>query len=72
MFDFPRFLKDAFGRPAALVKLLRAYGVDPPKYAAAQKWFQRGSVPADWFALLLAYLTLERGEPPDLCNYLKV
>lgn len=71
MFDFPKFLRAEVGRPAALLKLLTAYGVDPPEYAAVQKWFQRGSVPANWFAVLLAYLTLERGEPPNLCKYVR-
>jgi len=71
-FSTRKFLSDMFPDRAGIQGLLRAYGVkDVPSDAAIQKWFLRGSVPADWFALLLVYLELEQGEPVRLARYME-
>lgn len=71
MFDFSRFLRSRFRKPAEVVALLRAYGAtDLPQEAAVAKWFQRKAVPADWFAVLLTYLELDEGAPISLSVYL--
>lgn len=72
MFDFSAFLKDMFPDRASVGTFLRAYGVkDTPTDMAIQKWYLRRSVPAEWFATLLAYLEIEHGEPIRLGRYIK-
>jgi hypothetical protein len=68
-FNFKRFLVESFGSPQGLLSFLRAYDVDLPGASAVEKWFYRESVPSGWFAVLAAYLQLERGVPP-LASYL--
>lgn len=70
MFDARRFLIDCFKTPVGLIAFLRAYNADLPSEETARKWFQRGSVPSDWFAYLLAYLEMDRGAPVSLSAYL--
>jgi hypothetical protein len=71
VFDTRRFLADKFKTPASLISFVKAYGVAPPKEAATAKWFQRGSVPSEWFAVLLAVLELDDGRPVSVAGYLK-
>jgi hypothetical protein len=71
VFNHKKFLKDNFHSPIKLVSFLTAYGADTPELAAVYKWFSRGTVPSDWFAVLLAYLELENGNPVRLHPYLK-
>lgn len=70
MFDHRRFLVENFGNAPGLVALLRAYDGPIPKDDTAYKWFQRGSIPADWLAILLAYLEIDRGAPVSTVQYL--
>lgn len=70
MFDTKSFLIDCFKTPTGLIAFLRAYNADLPSDETARKWFQRGSVPADWFAYLLAWLEIDRGAPISLARYL--
>jgi hypothetical protein len=71
MFDTARFLRENFKSGGGLIAFLRAYNApDVPKEAAAEKWFQRGSVPGDWLALLIGYLEIDRGVPGIACKYL--
>lgn len=49
---------------------MRAYDAPLPKSTRVEKWFQRESIPADWFAILLAYLEIDRGKPVSLVVYL--
>jgi hypothetical protein len=66
-----RFLVESFGSTQGLLSFLRAYSVDyPPSDAAVAKWFYRGSIPADWLFILLAYLQIDRGSPVDVAAYL--
>lgn len=70
MFEAKRFLTDKFGSAGGVVALLGAYGADVPNRAAVDKWFQRGSIPADWLAVLLAFLEIEDG-PVSMINYVR-
>lgn len=69
-FDFARFLTEQFGSPRKLTAFLKAYGCEPPSEEAVGKWFSRGTVPAPWLPLLVAYLEIENGEGPRLALYL--
>lgn len=69
MFDFRRFLEDSFQTPVALLAFLNAYGVQPPTYGAINKWFTRETIPADWFAIIVALLEFDSG-PVKLAQYL--
>ena len=71
MFDFRRFLDDNFRKPQEVCALLRAYGAEAvPEESSVKKWFQRASVPSEWFAVLLAYIELDAGQPVRLAAYL--
>lgn len=69
-FDFRGFLRRYFKTPAGVVSFLRAYGASLPEEEAVRKWFSRGAVPADWFAVLLAYVEIDEGAPPRLAPFL--
>ena len=71
MFDFNKFLIERFGHPEAVIGLVRAYGMNPPKYEAVVKWFRRSAVPSAWFPTLVIIAELETGAPIRLANYLK-
>lgn len=71
MFEFERFLLQYFQTPKGLLAFLSAYNAPLPGAAAVEKWFQRKTVPSEWFAVLLAYLELEEGHPPSLVTFLE-
>jgi hypothetical protein len=70
MFNFKAFLLDKFGSSKGLTSFLTAYGAPVPEQWAADKWFQRGTVPGPWLPVLLAYLEIDNGEPVQLAKYL--
>ncbi len=70
LFDAHRFLTVYFHTPTGLVSFLRAYSAPLPAEEAVRKWFQRGTVPAEWFAVLLAYLEIDRGAPVRVAEFL--
>lgn len=70
MFDFGKFLRANFGNPRGLLSLLAAYGYDNLLFPTVEKWFQRKSVPAEWFPVLLLCLELETGVPVKLSAYM--
>lgn len=69
MFDFPAWLKDQFGTPDSLVALPSMYGLPSPRRETVYKWFSRGRVPVEWFALLLSLLEIEQGAPSSIARY---
>ena len=71
MFSMCRFLRTYWPEPDRLVHFVRTYGVEPPSRPAVVKWFERESVPANWFATLLALLELDRGKPVSLIPFLE-
>lgn len=70
MFQTRRFLTDHFGNPPGLLSFLGAYQAPTPKLAAADKWFQRASVPSEWLPVVLSYLEIDNGAPISLIPYL--
>jgi hypothetical protein len=69
-FDFRQFLEEQFHTPAALQALVIAYGFTAPKLSTIQKWWSRGSVPADAFPILLMLAELEAGTLVELMRYI--
>jgi hypothetical protein len=53
----------------AVYNFLVAYRVSV-KLEAIQKWWQREKIPSEWFALILALIELDQGEPVRLAQYL--
>lgn len=72
MFKHTHFLKDTFGHPEAIVRILSAYDLPCPRPDTAAKWFQRGSIPSDWLPLILCAVELDRGAPVRLANYVEI
>lgn len=72
MFDTPRFLRETFINPDGLVGLFNAYRIPIPAKDTVRKWFSRGSVPSEWFAMSIALLELERGERVSLVNFISL
>jgi len=71
MFDATRFLIENFGDADGVVGLLGKHCPKVPPRDTARKWFERGSVSSDWFALLLVSLEFESGAPIRLSAYLE-
>lgn len=69
MFDARRFLKDHYSNAQHTATSLRRYGF-PVSSAAATKWFQRGSVPGLWLAVLIAIKEIETGSAVRVAGYL--
>lgn len=65
------FLLEHFGSVQGVLSFLRAYNAPLPKDKAVEKWFQRASIPSDWFPILLVYLELDRGGPISLTDYME-
>ena len=65
------FLVENFQTVQGLLAFLRAYNAPMPNMKTVEKWFQRQSVPSEWFAVLLAYLEIDRGGPVSLIKYLE-
>lgn len=70
MFDAKRFLKEEFGTADAIIGLAGTYAVDVPKRETIRKWFERGSVPGEWWPVMVTLLEKERGKPVGLSGYL--
>lgn len=70
-FDFVSFLKTRWPTTGHLVRFAGVYGVALPSDHALHKWYSRASIPAAWFAVLLALLEMEEGAPPSIVEYLK-
>lgn len=71
MFDARRFLKEKFHNPPHAHALLEGYGFRISLHAV-EKWFQRATVPGQWWPILIAILELERGAPQSVASYLAV
>lgn len=69
MFDMRKFLRAYWSDETQLCNWIAIYGQEPPKRAAAGKWFTRESIPAQWFATILMLLEIERGAPVSLIPY---
>lgn len=71
VFDTKKFLETHFQSAAKLIAFLKAYDCPTiPSEEAVGKWFQRRSIPGEWFPLLVAYIEIENGAPVSLRGYL--
>lgn len=70
MFDTQRFLRDAYGTPDGVVNLFGSYKLPSPPRDTVRKWFERGSIPSQWFPVLVVVRELEDGRPMRLAGYL--
>lgn len=69
-FDVKAFLGDNWPNATGHHAWLQAYGLAVGKQAVFKQYL-RASIPAEQFALVLAFLELERGAPVSLAKYLK-
>lgn len=70
MFDARRFLTTEVGKADDVLSLFSSYGMEGPRFETADKWYRRGSIPADWMLQLLCVLELDRGSPVRIAPYL--
>jgi hypothetical protein len=70
MFDFETFLTDHWSNADNLHSFLKTYGQSYQR-ATLYKWFLRGAIPAEGFAILLTLLEIDSGKPISLVKYLK-
>lgn len=71
MFDGKKFLSENYHTPQHVKTVLGQYGL-PVSLAAAEKWWQRASVPGNWLAVLIAIKEIETGTPISIAKYLRV
>lgn len=65
------FLTKEVGTAQAVLALFTAFRIEAPKLATIEKWFQRGSIPGGWLAMILAILELEKGSPVQMTKYIE-
>lgn len=70
MFDNLRFLTEQFGNADAVIGLANHFNVDVPAKDTLRKWFERGSIPSDWWPVVLALLEMDRGAPVSVLDYM--
>ena len=70
MFDFKNFLTQNFGNAGSIMQLVSGYGLVPPPRDTVRKWFQRGSMPGCWLALLCALHEFEYGRSISFTPYI--
>lgn len=71
MFDHAKFMSSNFRDADGLIGLFSVYRVAIPSKDTVRKWFERGSIPSEWFVMAVCVLELDRGEPVSLIEYLK-
>lgn len=71
VFDGKKFLSENYHTPQHVKTVLGQYGL-PVTLAAAEKWWQRASVPGNWLAVLIAIKEIETGRPVSIARYLRV
>ena len=70
MFDTRKFLADTYQNADGVCGIFSAYKMPIPARDTVRKWFERSSIPSEWFPVLVAIMELERGEPIWLSDYL--
>ena len=70
VFDGKKFLSENYHTPQHVKTVLGQYGL-PVSLAAAEKWWQRASVPGNWLAVLIAIKEIETGQPVSIAKYLR-
>lgn len=71
MFNHAKFMGDNFRDADGLIGLFSVYRVACPAKDTVRKWFERGSIPSEWFVMAVCVLELDRGEPVSLVEYIK-
>jgi hypothetical protein len=70
VFDGKKFLTENYHTPQHVQTVLGQYGLTVT-LAAAEKWWQRASVPGNWLAVLIAIKEIETGAPISIARYLR-
>lgn len=70
MFDGKKFLAENYHTPQHAQTVLSQYGF-AVSLAAAEKWWQRESVPGAWLPVLIAIKEIETGRPVSVVKYLR-
>lgn len=71
MFSATKFLSDHFDDADGVIGLVGKHAAQVPQREAARKWFERGSIPADWLPVLLFSLECECGAPISMAPYVR-
>jgi hypothetical protein len=71
VFDTMRFIDDHLVNADAVVGLANHLRVDVPTKDTLRKWFTRGSIPGEWWPVMLALLEKDAGRPVSLVQYLE-
>lgn len=70
MFNTAKFLADNFGDADGVLAIVERHNrKNAPKREAARKWFERGSVSAEWWPILIVCLEKETRAAVNLSKY---
>lgn len=70
-FNTEQFMEDNLVNADALVGLANHLNVNVPAKDTLRKWFERGTIPGEWWPVVLAMLELESGSPVSVVAYLR-
>ena len=70
-FDTAAFIVDHLISPDAIVGLANHFNIEVPAKDTLRKWFERGTIPGEWWPVVLAMLELESGKPVSVVEYLR-
>jgi len=71
MFDSLAFLNANFNTPSGVVGLLAKHGFETPQLDTARKWFARGSIPSEWWPIVIIVAFAEAHGSLNLRAYVK-
>lgn len=63
------FITEKLESPDAVIGLFGLAGVSIPAKDTVRKWFERGSIPGEWWPLVLVVLEITNGGPVSLASY---
>lgn len=69
MFATKLFIQEKLESPDAILGLFGAAGISSPAKDTVRKWFERGSIPSEWWPIVLVVLELTNGGPVSLAGY---
>ena len=70
-FDSTRFINDHLINPDAVIGLANSLEVTVPAKDTLRKWFERGSIPGEWWPIVLVLIETENGGPVSLRGYMQ-
>lgn len=71
MFNTLKFLVDNFETPTGLKTLLDTHIASSPPRDTVRKWFERDSIPGEWWPAVVFVLERQRGKPVSLADYIR-